>query len=82
MNVAAGPFEFAHGGRRRSGDGRRRLGWLGAAVAGGVGGAEPAPVGAVEDSVDAVQSILVAERLKRERQVGLTDFVKGLREGL
>ena len=36
----------------------------------------------IEDSVDAVQSILVAERLKRERQVGLTDFVKGLREGL
>ena len=36
----------------------------------------------IGDSVDAVQSILVAERLKRERQVGLTDFVKGLREGL
>ena len=36
----------------------------------------------IEDSVTAVQSILVAERLKRERQVGLTDFVKGLREGL
>ena len=36
----------------------------------------------IEDSVDAVQSILVAERLKRERQVGLTEFVKGLREGL
>ena len=36
----------------------------------------------IEDSVAAVQSILAAERLKRERQVGLTDFVKGLREGL
>jgi guanylate kinase len=36
----------------------------------------------VADSVAAVQSILAAERLKRERQVGLTDFVKGLREGL
>ena len=36
----------------------------------------------IEDSVSAVQSILAAERLKRERQVGLTDFVKGLREGL
>ena len=36
----------------------------------------------IEDSVVALQSILVAERLKRERQVGLTEFVKGLREGL
>ena len=36
----------------------------------------------IEDSVTAVQSILVAERLKRERQVGLTEFVKRLREGL
>ncbi len=36
----------------------------------------------IEDSVAAVESILAAERLKRERQVGLTDFVKGLREGL
>ena len=36
----------------------------------------------IEDSVAAVQSILVAERLKRERQIGLTEFVKGLREGL
>ena len=36
----------------------------------------------IEGSVVAVQSILVAERLKRERQVGLTEFVKGLREGL
>ena len=36
----------------------------------------------VGDSVAAVQSILAAERLRRERQVGLTDFVKGLRDGL
>ena len=36
----------------------------------------------LEESVGAVQSILAAERLKRERQIGLTDFVKGLREGL
>jgi len=36
----------------------------------------------IEDSVAAVETILAAERLKRERQVGLTDFVKGLREGL
>ena len=33
-----------------------------------------------EESVVQVQSILMAERLKRERQVGLTDFVKRLRE--
>ena len=32
-------------------------------------------------SVAAVQAILAAERLKRERQVGLGDFVKSLREG-
>ncbi len=36
----------------------------------------------VETSVTAVQSILAAERLRRARQIGLTDFVKGLREGL
>ncbi len=36
----------------------------------------------VETSVTAVQSILAAERLRRERQVGLPDFVKGLREGM
>ena len=36
----------------------------------------------VEASVAAVQSILAAERLRRERQVGLSDFVKGLREGM
>jgi guanylate kinase len=32
-------------------------------------------------SVASVQAILTAERLKRERQVGLGDFVKSLREG-
>ena len=36
----------------------------------------------LEESVAQVHAILAAERLKRERQVGLTDFVKGLREGL
>ncbi|MFT6580102.1 MAG: guanylate kinase [Alphaproteobacteria bacterium] len=35
----------------------------------------------VADSVAKVSSILTAERLRRERQVGLGDFVKGLREG-
>jgi len=35
----------------------------------------------VEESVKNVQSILAAERLRRERQIGLTDFVKRLREG-
>ena len=35
----------------------------------------------VEESVRNVQSILAAERLRRERQIGLTDFVKRLREG-
>jgi guanylate kinase len=34
----------------------------------------------IEDSAAQVQAILAAERLKRERQVGLTDFVKRLRE--
>ena len=34
----------------------------------------------IEVSVAQVQAILAAERLKRERQVGLTDFVKRLRE--
>ena len=34
----------------------------------------------VEDSVARVQAILAAERLKRERQVGLHDFVTRLRE--
>jgi guanylate kinase len=28
-----------------------------------------------------LKSILTAERLKRERQVGLSNFVKALREG-
>jgi guanylate kinase len=35
----------------------------------------------VEKSVAAVRSILIAERLRRQRQVGLPEFVKGLREG-
>lgn len=34
----------------------------------------------IEESVRQVQSILCAERIKRERQIGLTDFVKRLRE--
>lgn len=34
----------------------------------------------IEESVEKVQAILNAERLRRERQVGLTDFVKRLRE--
>jgi len=35
----------------------------------------------VEDSVAKIQAILAAERLRRVRQVGLTDFVTRLREG-
>jgi guanylate kinase len=35
----------------------------------------------VERSVAAVQSILEAERLRRDRQVGLRDFVESLRSG-
>jgi guanylate kinase len=35
----------------------------------------------VADSVALVQAILTAERLRRERQIGLGDFVRGLREG-
>lgn len=35
----------------------------------------------LERSTTAVRAILAAERLKRERLVGLPDFVKGLREG-
>jgi len=35
----------------------------------------------IEESVRQVQSILTAERLRRERQVGLHEFVKALREG-
>ncbi len=34
----------------------------------------------ISESIESVQSILAAERLKRERQTGLTEFVKGLRE--
>lgn len=35
----------------------------------------------LDASVASVVAILAAERLRRERQVGLDDFVKGLREG-
>jgi guanylate kinase len=35
----------------------------------------------VEESVVRVQAILAAERARRDRQIGLNDFVKGLREG-
>ncbi|MGB8275733.1 MAG: guanylate kinase [Alphaproteobacteria bacterium] len=35
----------------------------------------------IEESVAHLQAILCAERFRRERQIGLTDFVKGLREG-
>jgi len=35
----------------------------------------------IDASVTEVRSILTAERLKRQRQVGLPEFVKGLREG-
>ena len=35
----------------------------------------------IETSVTQVRSILTAERLRRQRQVGLPEFVKGLREG-
>ena len=35
----------------------------------------------LEDSVVKAQAILTAERLKRERQSGLSDFVRDLREG-
>jgi guanylate kinase len=35
----------------------------------------------IEDSVAHVQAILIAERLKRERQIGLADFVNRLRAG-
>lgn len=36
----------------------------------------------LESSVRAVQGILESERLKRERQVGMTEFVRGLQAGL
>ena len=35
----------------------------------------------IEASTRRVQAILQAERLRRDRQVGLSDFVKALREG-
>jgi guanylate kinase len=35
----------------------------------------------IEESVTQVRAILTSERLKRQRQVGLPEFVKGLREG-
>ena len=35
----------------------------------------------LDASVASVVAILAAERLRRERQIGLDDFVKGLREG-
>ncbi len=35
----------------------------------------------IEDSVRRVEAILIAERLKRERQIGLHEFVRALREG-
>jgi len=35
----------------------------------------------LEESVREVQSILAAERLRRDRQIGLGEFVKALREG-
>ena len=36
----------------------------------------------IDIAVASVKAILTAERLKRDRQVGLTDFVKRLRAGL
>lgn len=36
----------------------------------------------IDESVACARAILTAERLRRERQTGLTEFVKGLREGL
>jgi guanylate kinase len=35
----------------------------------------------VTESVARVEAILAAERMRRDRQVGLSEFVKGLREG-
>ena len=35
----------------------------------------------LDSSVERVRAILTAERLKRQRQIGLAEFVKGLREG-
>ncbi len=36
----------------------------------------------IDQSAAAIQAILTAERLRRDRQVGLPDFVKGLQEGV
>jgi guanylate kinase len=36
----------------------------------------------VEEAYSEVQSILKAERLKRERRTGLTSFVRGLQQEL
>ena len=35
-----------------------------------------------EESLGQIRAILMAERLKRARQTGLSDFVHGLREAL
>jgi guanylate kinase len=35
----------------------------------------------IEDSVAKVRAVLQAERLRRDRQIGLVDFVKALRQG-
>jgi len=35
----------------------------------------------LEDSVRQVRAVLIAERLRRDRQVGLHEFIKALREG-
>lgn len=35
----------------------------------------------IDESVEAVRSILQSERLRRRRQVGLADFVNGLKQG-
>jgi len=35
----------------------------------------------IEESVAEVQAILAAERIKRDRLVGLDNFVRSLREG-
>jgi guanylate kinase len=35
----------------------------------------------LDESVAKVQSVLAAERIKRDRQIGLGDFVKRLRDG-
>jgi guanylate kinase len=35
----------------------------------------------VTESVARVEAVLAAERMRRDRQVGLSEFVKGLREG-